>query len=145
MDLCRFHLAFPVTSIEEARRFYVELLGCGLGRVSDHWIDFQFWGHQITAHLVPTAPDDVGAGDVDHELVPLPHFGLILPWDDWHALADRLKAANVRFILDPHVRFKGEVGEQATMFLRDPSGNALEFKSFRDDARVFAPDRPPIA
>jgi extradiol dioxygenase family protein len=142
VDLCRFHLAFPVTSIDDARRFYVDLLGCRLGRISDHWIDFDFWGHQITAHLVDRHTPVAMQGDVDHEAVPVPHSGLILPWDDWHALADRLRAARVRFVLEPHVRFKGEVGEQATMFVRDPSGNCIEFKSFQDDARVFAPDRP---
>ena len=140
----RFHLAFPVEDLAATRRFYVDLLGCGLGRASEHWLDFDFFGHQITAHVVPTDGDS-GANDVDGDAVPIPHFGAILEWDDWHALADRLRAAGTDFLIGPRTRFAGEVGEQATLFVRDPSGNALEFKTFRDDARVFAADETDAA
>jgi hypothetical protein len=133
----RFHLAFPVRDLEATRRFYVDLLGCGLGRASDRWLDFDFFGHQITAHVVAGAGDD-GANEVDGDAVPVPHFGAILDWDDWQGLAQRLREQGVDFVIEPRVRFAGRVGEQATMFLRDPSGNALEFKSFRDEGRVFA-------
>jgi extradiol dioxygenase family protein len=139
LDLPRFHLAFPVSDLEAARRFYVDLLGCGIGRESPDWLDFDFFGHQITAHRLEQ-PRDVGANDVDGDAVPIPHFGAILPWDQWHALSERLSAAGIEFVIGPRIRFAGQVGEQATMFLHDPAGNALEFKSFRDDARVFAAD-----
>ena len=134
-----FHLAFPVTDLAAARRFYVGLLGCAVGRESGRWIDFDFFGHQITAHL--TGGEDPAAGPtnpVDGDAVPVRHFGIVLAWDDWHVLADRLRAAGTAFLIEPHVRFQGEVGEQATLFIRDPSGNALEFKSFKDPARLFA-------
>lgn len=132
-----FHLAFPVRDLEEARGFYAGLLGCGTGRESDRWIDFDFHGHQIVAHL---SDEDAGAATsrVDDEDVPVRHFGVILGWDDWHALAGRLKVAGIRFIIEPQIRFKGQVGEQATMFFKDPSGNALEFKSFQDMSQIFA-------
>lgn len=137
MNLPRFHLAFPVSDLEATRRFYVDLLGCGLGRESSEWLDFDFFGHQITAHRVEQTK--VGAAnDVDGDAVPIPHFGAILPWEQWHALSERLRAAGVEFVIEPRIRFAGQVGEQATMFLHDPAGNALEFKSFRDDRRVFA-------
>ncbi len=133
-----FHLAFPVHDIAEARRFYGGLLGCPEGRSADAWVDFDFYGHQIVAHL---APDECGrraTSAVDGDDVPVRHFGTILPMADWQALADKLKAAGTRFIVEPHVRFKGQAGEQATMFFLDPSGNALEFKSFADMGQVFA-------
>ncbi len=133
-----FHLAFPVTSLASARAFYGELLGCPEGRSSEHWVDFDFHGHQIVAHL---APDEVGAaatGEVDGDAVPVRHFGLVLTMDDWQALTERLRAADTRFIIEPHVRFVGQPGEQATMFLLDPCGNALEFKAFADPSRLFA-------
>jgi extradiol dioxygenase family protein len=133
-----FHLAFPVKDIPEARRFYGELLGCSEGRSSTKWVDFNFFGHQLVAHL---APEDVGhkaLSDVDGHKVPARHFGAILPMAEWEALADRLTKAGIDFIIKPYVRFKGEVGEQATMFFLDPSGNALEFKSFADMSQVFA-------
>jgi extradiol dioxygenase family protein len=133
-----FHLAFPVNDIPEARRFYGELLGCSEGRSSTKWVDFNFFGHQLVAHL---APEDVGhkaLSDVDGHKVPARHFGAILPMPEWEALADRLTKADIDFIIKPYVRFKGEVGEQATMFFLDPSGNALEFKSFADMSQVFA-------
>jgi len=138
MTLQPFHLAFPVHDLAAARAFYVGLLGCGEGRSSDEWIDFDLRGHQIVAHLDATARPAASTNPVDGHDVPVPHFGVVLEWDDWHALADRLKAAGVRFGIEPYVRFKGQVGEQATMFFRDPSGNALEFKAFRDPAQLFA-------
>ena len=133
-----FHLAFPVTSLASARAFYGELLGCPEGRSSEDWVDFDFHGHQIVAHLAPEEIRAVAAHDVDGDAVPVRHFGLVLPMPDWEALAERLRAAGTRFVIEPHVRFKGQPGEQATMFLLDPCGNALEFKAFADPARLFA-------
>ena len=133
-----FHLAFPVDDLTRARAFYGDLLGCPEGRSSDEWVDFNFFGHQIVAHL---APDEAGHRDtnaVDGHNVPVRHFGAILPMTTWEALADTLKAAGTNFVNEPYVRFKGEVGEQATMFFLDPSGNALEFKAFGDMSQVFA-------
>jgi extradiol dioxygenase family protein len=133
----RFHLAFPVHDLDAARGFYGGLLGCPEGRAAERWVDFDFDGHQISAHLADDA-DAVPTNAVDGHDVPVRHFGLVLPWERWHELRDRLAASGVRWRIEPHVRFAGEVGEQATFFLTDPSGNVLEFKSFRDDARVFA-------
>jgi len=138
MTFPRFHLAFPVSDLESTRRFYVDRLGCTVGRESAAWIDFNFFGHQITAHFSPQEARLVAANPVDGDQVPVRHFGVILEWDTWHALADKLKQQNAPFVIQPHVRFKGEVGEQATMFIKDPSGNALEFKSFQDMSRVCA-------
>ncbi|WP_240606392.1 VOC family protein [Phenylobacterium kunshanense] len=137
MDIPRFHLAFPVRDLAEARAFYGGLLGCPEGRSSEHWIDFDFRGHQIVAHL---APDEVGhksTSAVDGEQVPVRHFGVILSLPEWETLAERLKAAGVKFVIEPQIRFKGLPGEQATMFFLDPSGNALEFKAFARDEMVF--------
>lgn len=134
----RFHLAFPVRDIEATRAFYCDLLGAGVGRSAERWIDLDFWGHQVSAHLVDEDDAAVSTNPVDGEDVPARHFGVILPWEQWHALRDRLIAARVEFLIEPQVRFQGEPGEQATLFLTDPSGNALEFKSFREDASVFA-------
>ncbi|MBI1200285.1 MAG: glyoxalase [Phenylobacterium sp.] len=137
MDIPRFHLAFPVRDLAEARAFYGGLLGCPEGRSSDDWVDFDFHGHQIVAHH---APDEVGhrqTSAVDGEAVPVRHFGVILAMPQWEALAERLKAAGTRFVIAPYVRFKGQPGEQATMFFLDPSGNALEFKAFARDEMVF--------
>jgi len=133
-----FHLAFPVTSLEEARAFYGGLLGCPEGRSSEEWVDFNFYGHQIVAHLAPGEADHRDTNVVDGDTVPVRHFGAVLPMGEWERLARKLKAAGVRFVIEPHVRFKGEVGEQATMFLLDPCGNALEFKAFKDIGRLFA-------
>ena len=137
-----FHLAFPVTDLAASRDFYGGLLGCREGRSSDSWIDFDMYGHQIVAHLKLPAKqgndDDLHHNPVDGHDVPVPHFGVVLPWDEWHSLADRLRAANVEFVIEPYIRFEGQVGEQATMFFFDPSGNALEFKSFRDPSQLFA-------
>jgi uncharacterized protein len=136
--LLPFHLAFPVRDIAEARRFYGELLGCSEGRSAERWVDFDFYGHQLVAHL---APDEAGASRtnaVDGHGVPVRHFGAILEMAQWSALADKLKAAGTAFIIEPYIRFKGEPGEQATMFFLDPSGNALEFKAFADLGMLFA-------
>lgn len=133
-----FHLAFPVHDLAAARAFYGGLLGCREGRSSDHWIDFDLYGHQIVAHLSDAARPADATNPVDGHDVPVPHFGVVLTMADWQALADRLTAAGIAFGIAPHVRFKGQVGEQATMFFRDPSGNALEFKAFADDAMLFA-------
>lgn len=133
-----FHLAFPVKDIAEARRFYGGLLGCAEGRSADNWVDFDFYGHQVVAHLAPEECGHKATSAVDDHQVPVRHFGAILPMAEWEALAARLKASKVDFIIEPYVRFKGEVGEQATMFFLDPSGNAIEFKSFADMSQVFA-------
>lgn len=133
-----FHLAFPVRDLESTRAFYAGVLGCREGRSATDWVDFDFLGHQISAHVMPSACRASEAHEVDGDDVPVRHFGAVLAWDDWHALRDRLRAAGATFRIEPHVRFRGEVGEQATMFLVDPSGNALEFKSFKDPARLFA-------
>ncbi len=133
-----FHLAFPVHDLGAARAFYGGLLDCREGRSSDHWIDFDLYGHQIVAHLSDAARPADATNPVDGHDVPVPHFGVVLTMADWQALADRLTAAGIAFGIAPHVRFKGQVGEQATMFFRDPSGNALEFKAFADDAMLFA-------
>lgn len=133
-----FHLAFPVHDIAQARRFYGDLLGCPEGRSAPDWVDFNFYGHQIVAHL---APDEVGhrsTSAVDGHNVPVRHFGAVLPMEQWQALADKLAAANTQFVIEPHIRFKGEVGEQATMFFLDPSGNAVEFKAFANLDALFA-------
>lgn len=134
-----FHLAFPVRDLEEARRFYSGLLGCETGRESDRWIDFNFFGHQLVAHLAPPERE-TATNPVDGEAVPVRHFGVILEWQQWEQLAARLTSAGIEFIIEPGIRFKGQVGEQATMFFMDPSGNALEFKSFRDFSQIFAHD-----
>ncbi len=133
-----FHLAFPVHDLAAARHFYGTLLGCPEGRSSAEWIDFNLFGHQIVAHLSPPKPGDDHHNAVDGHDVPVPHFGVVLPWDEFHAWAARLREAGVRFVIEPYIRFAGQVGEQATMFFRDPSGNALEFKSFRDIGQLFA-------
>ena len=133
-----FHLAFPVTSLGKARAFYGGLLGCPEGRSSADWVDFDFYGHQIVAHLAPEEAGHRATNAVDGDDVPVRHFGAVLPMDEWERLARKLKAAGVRFVIEPHLRFKGEAGEQATMFLLDPCGNALEFKAFKDIGRLFA-------
>ena len=137
MSLPPFHLAFPVHDLAQARSFYGELLGCAEGRSSDEWIDFDFQGHQIVAHLGGDAGDRA-SNPVDGHDVPVPHFGLVLDMESWEKLAGRLKAAGTDFVIEPTIRFKGKPGEQATMFLRDPSGNALEFKAFADMDQLFA-------
>jgi len=133
-----FHLAFPVRDIAEARAFYGELLGCPEGRSAEHWVDFSLYGHQVVAHLAPDAAPQKATNPVDGEAVPVPHFGLVLPMAEWTQLAQRLQQADVEFVIEPIVRFAGEPGEQATMFLLDPAGNALEFKAMADPAKLFA-------
>ncbi len=132
-----FHLAFPVNDLGKTRTFYHETLGCPIGRESSRWIDFNFFGHQITAHLVES-DQTVSTNPVDGDDVPVRHFGAILTIPEWEALAERLKNVNTKVVIEPRVRFKGEPGEQATMFFHDPCGNALEFKAFKDTAKIFA-------
>ncbi|EAQ28159.1 probable dioxygenase [Erythrobacter sp. NAP1] len=138
MSLPPFHLAFPVDDLGAARDFYRETLGCSEGRSSDEWIDFDFHGHQIVAHLAPGGSGDRASNHVDGHGVPVPHFGLVLEMEQWEALAERLRAADTDFVIEPTVRFRGQPGEQATMFLRDPAGNALEFKAFAEPDQLFA-------
>lgn len=138
MSLPPFHLAFPVDDLGAARDFYGRLLGCPEGRGADHWVDFDLFGHQIVAHLAPDTVRARAANGVDGEAVPVPHFGVVLPMEEWLDLANRLQEAAIAFVIPPTVRFAGEVGEQATMFFLDPAGNALEFKAMADPAGLFA-------
>jgi len=133
-----FHLAFPIKDIESTREFYGGLLGCEIGRSTEKWIDFNFFGNQLSAHVKPEELAVAHTNQVDGKNVPVRHFGALLEWDQWHALADKLKEVGTDFIIEPYIRFEGEVGEQATMFFLDPSGNALEFKSFKDPSQIFA-------
>lgn len=133
-----FHLAFPVHDLNEARNFYKNILGCQEGRSSDDWVDFNLYGHQVVAHLAPQECSPVQTSDVDDHNVPVRHFGVVLDMPAWEALAQRLKDAGTRFIIEPYIRFKGQPGEQATMFFQDPSGNALEFKAFKNLDSLFA-------
>lgn len=133
-----FHLAFAVHDLAAARAFYGQLLGCPEGRASDRWVDFNLYGHQIVAHLVPGPRRQLPVNPVDGHDVPVPHFGVVLDMPDWEALAARLRAAGTPFVIEPGIRFRGEIGEQATMFFLDPSGNALEFKAFANPSRLFA-------
>jgi extradiol dioxygenase family protein len=138
MPVVPFHLAFPVKNLATARDFYGELLGCPEGRSSDQWIDFDFHGHQLVAHLAPDECDSPATNAVDGHAVPVRHFGAVLEWQQWHDLADKLRTAGIGFLIEPGIRFAGQVGEQATMFFLDPSGNAIEFKAFRDPSQLFA-------
>jgi extradiol dioxygenase family protein len=133
-----FHLAFPVHDLSAAREFYGSILGCEEGRSSERWIDFNLYGHQIVAHLTESSVGVTASNKVDADNVPVPHFGIVLPMDEWRELADRLTEKRIDFVIEPKIRFAGEVGEQATMFFLDPSGNALEFKAFADFSQVFA-------
>jgi extradiol dioxygenase family protein len=133
-----FHLAFPVHDLEAAREFYAGVLGCEEGRSSETWIDFNLYGHQIVTHLAPDATGVRSTNHVDADHVPVPHFGIVLPMDEWKTLSEKLTARGIQFVIEPKIRFAGEVGEQATMFFLDPSGNALEFKGFNDFSQVFA-------
>ncbi len=135
-----FHLAIPVSNLEDARTFYREVIGCAEGRSDTHWVDFDFYGHQLVIHYDEHATDHrkKASNEVDGHDVPIPHFGVVLEWQDWHDLVDRLKAVDIQFGIEPYIRFKGQPGEQATMFFYDPSGNALEFKSFKDLSQLFA-------
>lgn len=137
MSVAPFHLAFPVNDLSAARTFYGGLLGCAEGRSSDHWIDFDFFGHQLVAHLDGNKVGVQASNPVDGHDVPIPHFGVVLPWTEWEALAGKLKSAGLKFVIEPYIRFQGKPGEQATMFFLDPAGNALEFKAFRDLSEMF--------
>ncbi len=132
-----FHLAFPVHDLSEAKEFYTKILGCTLGRSSEHWIDFNLFGHQVVAHLNSDELSKTKTSNVDDKQVPVRHFGIILEWEKWQQFSIELKEKGVEFIIEPYIRFKGEIGEQATMFFLDPSGNALEFKSFKDPKMIF--------
>lgn len=140
MSLPPFHLAIPVHNLSTARRFYGEVFGLAEGRSSSQWVDFNFYGHQLVIHEQPmtASQEQAHTNPVDGHAVPVPHFGLVLEWTQWEALAERLKNRDVSFVIEPYVRFKGQVGEQATMFLLDPCGNALEFKAFKDMDQLFA-------
>lgn len=133
-----FHYAFLVHDLDAARKFYGDILGCHEGRSDTHWVDFELYGHQIVAHLSPKPPGTISHNRVDGDDVPVPHFGVIVGMDQWRELAERVRRAGIEFVIEPGVRFQGQVGEQATMFFYDPSGNALEFKAFADMDRVFA-------
>ncbi len=133
-----FHMAFPVHDIEQTREFYVDKLGCKVGREDKRWIDFNFYGHQLSAHLYEHEDMFTPSNPVDEQDVPVRHFGIVLNWGEWEHLAERLKREQVKFHIDPCIRFKGQVGEQATMFIQDPSNNYLEFKSFKDMNQIFA-------
>ncbi|MEM6629139.1 MAG: VOC family protein [Bacteroidota bacterium] len=139
-SLTPFHVAIPVHDLASTRAFYGELLGCEEGRSSDQWIDFNLYGHQFVAHMKPKSePDeDLHHNPVDGHDVPVPHYGVVLEWDEWERLAEHLKTNGIEFVIEPYIRFKGLPGEQATMFLLDPSGNALEFKAFKDMGQLFA-------
>lgn len=136
--LSPFHLAIPVYNLEECRAFYRDILNCEEGRSSDHWVDFNFFGHQLVIHYKPKSDEALHTNPVDGKDVPVPHFGVVLEWDVFHQFADNLKSKSIRFIIEPYIRFEGQIGEQATMFFKDPSGNALEFKSFKDINQLFA-------
>ena len=132
-----FHLAFPVHDLNIAKKFYTNLLSCKIGRYSDEWIDFNLFGHQIVAHLDRNMKINEKNNKVDGKEVPLRHFGIIMKWEDWTVFANKLKQKNIKFLIEPHIRFKEKPGEQATMFFKDPSGNALEFKSFKNPKMIF--------
>jgi extradiol dioxygenase family protein len=133
-----FHIAIPVQNLEKCRTFYRDVLNCEEGRSSEHWVDFNFFGHQLVIHQKEDFKPERISNPVDGHDVPVPHFGVVLTWEDWHTLADRLKTANTKFIIEPGIRFQGKVGEQATMFFNDPENNALEFKAFKDISQLFA-------
>lgn len=133
-----FHLAIPVQNLEKCRTFYRDVLQCEEGRSSEHWVDFNFFGHQLVIHQKDGFNPERISNAVDGKDVPVPHFGVVLTWQDWHTLADRLKTLNTDFVIEPCIRFKGKVGEQATMFFKDPENNALEFKAFKDIVQLFA-------
>lgn len=139
-ELQPFHLAIPVKHVETARAFYRDILGCEEGRSSEHWVDFNFFGHQLVIHLKEsTIADDLeDTNPVDGKEVPIPHFGVVLPWEKFHDFAAQLEKTGINFVIAPYIRFEGKVGEQATMFFKDPSGNALEFKAFKNIDQLFA-------
>ncbi|MEX1002341.1 MAG: VOC family protein [Crocinitomicaceae bacterium] len=138
MSLPPFHIAIPVHDLEIARAFYLRLFDCSVGRASEEWVDLNFYGHQFVLHLKREMKPDHHHNLVDGKSVPVPHYGVVLPWEKWHELSEKLQNSGVDFVIEPYIRFKGEVGEQATLFLLDPSGNALEFKAFRNSNQLFA-------
>jgi len=133
-----FHLAIPVNNLEKNRTFYRDILGCSEGRSADHWVDFNFFGHQLVIHFKASEKQEAISNPVDGKEVPVPHFGVVLTWSQWQDFAERLQQHEVEFIIEPYIRFKGEVGEQATLFFKDPAGNALEFKAFKNMDQLFA-------
>lgn len=133
-----FHIAIPVHNLDECRTFYNEVLNCEEGRSSDHWVDFNLFGHQLVIHYKPKSEDYLHTNPVDGKDVPVPHYGVVLPWDEFHKFSEELRSKKVNFIIEPYIRFKGEAGEQATMFFKDPAGNALEFKAFKNIDQLFA-------
>jgi extradiol dioxygenase family protein len=133
-----FHLAIPVWNLDECRTFYRDILGCEEGRSSDHWVDFNFFGHQMVIHYKPKPESDLHTNPVDGKSVPVPHFGVVLPWEEFQPFAKKIRKHGIEFIIEPYTRFEGQVGEQSTMFFLDPSGNALEFKAFKDRGQLFA-------
>ncbi|WP_452596959.1 VOC family protein [Pontimicrobium sp. MEBiC01747] len=137
-QLSPFHIAIPVHNLEACRTFYRDVLNCEEGRSSEHWVDFNFFGHQLVIHYKAQTNNDVVTNIVDAKAVPVPHYGVVLPWDTFHSFAESLQQKDITFIIKPYIRFKGLVGEQATMFFKDPSGNALEFKAFKDIDQLFA-------
>jgi extradiol dioxygenase family protein len=136
--LSPFHIAIPVYNLKECRTFYRDILNCEEGRSSDHWVDFNFFGHQLVIHYKPKSDDSIHTNPVDGKDVPVPHYGVVLQWEIFHTFATELKNKNIQFVIEPYIRFEGQVGEQATMFFKDPSGNALEFKAFKDIGQLFA-------
>ncbi len=137
-QLSPFHIAIPVHNLEACRTFYREVLNCEEGRSSDHWVDFNFFGHQLVIHYKAKSLEDTTTNAVDGKAVPVPHYGVVLDWDVFHTFAETLKQKDIQFIIAPYIRFEGLVGEQATMFFKDPAGNALEFKAFKDNNQLFA-------
>ena len=137
MKIPRFHLAFPVHDLELAREFYINVLGCTLGRESKKWIDFNLFGHQVVAHLSPEDCTEISTNSVDNDEIPSRHFGVILPWSEWEELCRNIKNDSLKFLIEPKTRFKNNSGEQGTFFIKDPSGNVLEFKSFKDENDIF--------
>jgi|UniRef100_UPI00404A2782 extradiol dioxygenase family protein len=133
-----FHIAIPVHNLEDCRQFYRDVLNCEEGRSSDHWVDFNLFGHQLVIHYKPKTTEDLHTNAVDGKDVPVPHYGVVLPWEEFQSFANHLKSKSVHFIIEPYIRFEGQVGEQATMFFKDPAGNALEFKAFKDIGQLFA-------
>tara|TARA_B100001059_G_C17710141_1_gene515001 strand:- start:322 stop:744 length:423 start_codon:yes stop_codon:yes gene_type:complete len=133
-----FHIAIPVHNLDECRAFYRDILNCEEGRSSDHWVDFNLFGHQLVIHYKPKSEEQLHINPVDGKDVPVPHYGVVLPWDEFQNFAKKLTSKNVQFIIEPYIRFEGQVGEQATMFFKDPAGNALEFKAFKDISQLFA-------
>ncbi|MGI9545833.1 MAG: VOC family protein [Flavobacteriaceae bacterium] len=138
MDITPFHIAIPVYNLAECREFYRDVLNCEEGRSSDHWVDFNLFGHQLVIHYKPRSNEEIHANPVDGKQVPVPHYGVVLPWEAFHSFAHELKLKGIKFIIEPYIRFEGQVGEQATMFFKDPAGNALEFKAFKDIDQLFA-------